>query len=83
MQSALERHPQVAVPKAKDLFFFDRFHHRGLDWYLAHFDTTDETELCMEVCHDYLFDATAIERIAATFPGAHWALSWSTFPSSR
>lgn len=70
VQSALERHPRVTVPAAKDLFYFDRFSHRSLDWYLDHFETTDATEVCVEVCHDYLFDPAAITRIAGRFPKA-------------
>lgn len=71
LQSALERHPQVTVPVAKDLFYFDRFSHRSFDWYLDHFEVTDATEVCVEVCHDYLFDPAAIGRIADRFPKAH------------
>ncbi len=70
VQAVLERHPTVAVPKAKDLHYFNRFFGRGLDWYLGHFDTDPHTTCAVEVCHDYLFDPAAIARIAATFPDA-------------
>jgi hypothetical protein len=70
MQGVLERHPGVVVPAAKDLHFFNRFHRRGLDWYLRQFDPAPQTRTAVEVCHDYLFDEQAIIRIADTFPTA-------------
>ena len=74
MQAVLERHPTVAVPAAKDLHFFNRFHRRGIDWYLRHFDVNDQTTTAVEVCHDYLFDEQAIIRIVDTFPDAKFVV---------
>ncbi len=70
MQAVLERHPTVAVPVTKDLHFFNRFHRRGIDWYLRHFDVDERTSTAVEVCHDYLFDEKAIARIVQAFPSA-------------
>jgi hypothetical protein len=70
MQSVLERHPAVAVPESKDLHFFNRFHHRGMDWYLRQFDPGEQTATAVEVCHDYLFDERAITRLVEAFPKA-------------
>jgi Sulfotransferase family len=70
MQAVLQRHPTVAVPEGKDLHFFNRFHERGIDWYLRQFDVGDRTTTAAEVCHDYLFDEQAIERLVHTFPAA-------------
>jgi Sulfotransferase family len=70
MQAVLERHPTVAVPVTKDLHYFNRFHRRGIDWYLRHFDVDEQTRTAVEVCHDYLFDERAITRIVEAFPSA-------------
>jgi len=70
IHGVLARHPDVAVPKSKDLFYFDRFHDRGSKWYLRHFDTRPGTRVCAEVCHDYLFSDGARERIATFAPAA-------------
>jgi hypothetical protein len=74
MQGVLERHPDVAVPAAKDLHFFNRFHARGIDWYLGQFDPGPATRTAVEVCHDYLFDEQAIMRIVETFPAARFVV---------
>ncbi len=31
-------HPQVYMPVAKDLYFFDRYYDRGMSWYLSQFE---------------------------------------------
>ncbi len=63
-------HPQIAVPKAKDLFFFDRFYDRGVDWYESRFPTSEQARVRLEICHDYLFSAAAAHRIHHHYPGA-------------
>ncbi len=70
MQEVLQRHPTVTVPVSKDLHFFNRFHRRGIDWYLRQFDPEEQTTTAVEVCHDYLFDEQAIVRIVDAFPNA-------------
>ena len=70
IQAVLERHPTVCVPTSKDLHFFNRFHRRGIDWYLRQFDPDEHTTTAVEVCHDYLFDEQAVVRILDTFPTA-------------
>jgi hypothetical protein len=38
----LKRHPAVFIPDAKELHYWDQHHHRGLDWYLSHFQGAPE-----------------------------------------
>jgi Sulfotransferase domain len=58
----LRWHPDAFVPSVKELFFFDRYYDRGLEWYGSHF--RDATQpICAEVCHDYLYSALAAKRI--------------------
>jgi Sulfotransferase family len=70
MQAVLQRHPTVTVPISKDLHFFNRFHRRGIDWYLRQFEPDHQTTTAVEVCHDYLFDGETIARIVDAFPNA-------------
>ncbi len=64
LHEVLLRHPQVFLTEAKDLYFFDRYFDRGLDWYRAQFRQAPETSLVVgEVCQDYLFEPEAPERI--------------------
>jgi hypothetical protein len=69
LHAVLMTHPQALLPAAKDLYFFDRYYGRGLDWYAGHFSGGTAADLVVaEVCHDYLFSPVAAERILATLP---------------
>lgn len=66
----LRSHPQVFVPPAKDVYFFDRFYNKGLAWYASLFRSApDGVAAVGELSHDYLYSAAAAERIAADLPG--------------
>lgn len=64
IQDVLLAHPEVAVPAAKDLYYFDRYFSRGATWYRSQFPVDNGTKVCVEVCHDYLFKADAVGRLA-------------------
>jgi hypothetical protein len=67
--SILRQHPRCFVAPAKDLYFFDRFYDRGLDWYRSFFDAVPASALAIgELSHDYLYSQDAADRIAATLP---------------
>jgi Sulfotransferase domain len=55
-------HRDISTPSIKELYFFDRFHARGLAWYRAQFDA--HTPVALDVSHDYLFSQGASARIA-------------------
>lgn len=59
----LEQADGVFVPPEKDLYFFDQFYGRGVDWYHSFFAKADQSMLCGEVCHDYFTDLNALQRI--------------------
>ena len=65
----LSRHPECYVPAAKDIYFFDRYYDRGLEWYLSFFkDAPPKAKAIGELSHDYLFSAQAASRIARDLP---------------
>jgi hypothetical protein len=66
LHDVLIEHPQVFMTPAKDLYFFDRYFDKGLDWYAAHFDKSADQPIVGEVCQDYLFHPEAAARIEAT-----------------
>lgn len=69
MYELLRRHPRVFVPAIKDLYFFDRYYARGLDWYARFFAAAPATAVAIgELSHDYLFSEQAAERIARDLP---------------
>jgi len=69
IDNLLRRHPDVCMATAKELFFFDRFYHRGWSWYERQFAHCRRGAAVVgEVSHDYLFSAQASERIHAMLP---------------
>ncbi len=65
----LRSHPQIFVPPCKDIYFFDRFYDKGLNWYSSHFPSFSEKPVVGEISHDYLFSETACVRIKKDLPG--------------
>ncbi len=64
LHEVLIAHPQVFMPQAKDLYFFDRYYDKGLGWYLKHFEgARPEHRVVGEVCQDYLADPRCPARI--------------------
>ncbi len=63
LHETLIKHPDVYLTPSKDLYFFDRYHDRGLDWYAAQFKDAREEKVVGEVCQDYLFHPLAAQRI--------------------
>jgi hypothetical protein len=66
LHDVLIEHPQIFMTPAKDLYFFDRYFDKGLDWYAAHFAKAADEPIVGEVCQDYLFHPEAAERISRT-----------------
>lgn len=64
LHEVLIRHPQIFMPPAKDLYFFDRYYDKGMDWYLRHFDPAGPQHTVIgEVTQDYLADPRCPQRI--------------------
>jgi hypothetical protein len=69
LHHVLSQHPQGYVPPSKDIYFFDRYYDRGLEWYFRHFvDCPPDARAVGELSHDYLFSPLAAERIRADLP---------------
>jgi hypothetical protein len=66
----LREHPECYVPPIKDIYFFDRYYDRGMEWYSSFFkDARKESIAIGELSHDYLFSSVARERIFRDLPG--------------
>lgn len=65
---ALRQHPEVFVPVAKDLMFFDLFYGRGAGWYSSFFPEGGAYKACGELTHDYFLDGETARRIQAIVP---------------
>lgn len=68
LAGALAAHPQIYVTPAKDIYFFDRYWDKGLEWYERQFRGATNETVVAEVCHDYLFSSEAAGRIASAIP---------------
>ncbi|WP_182523393.1 sulfotransferase family protein [Nocardioides dongkuii] len=66
LHEMLLKHPDAYLTPAKDLYFFDRYYDRGLEWYAAQFRAARGEAVVGEVCQDYLFHPEAAARIHAT-----------------
>ena len=67
---ALKSHPEIFVPPAKDLYFFDKHYDKGLDWYFGFFSGATEARAIGEMSHDYYFSEVAAKRIKKDLPDA-------------
>lgn len=66
---ALDAHPDVFVPPAKDIMFFDKFYDRGMDWYLSYFAKAGASQARGELSHDYFLSSGTAQRIHERLPG--------------
>lgn len=63
LHEALLRHPEVYVPTAKDLYYFDKYYDRGDIWYESHFSAGALHRARVDISHDYLMSPDAPGRI--------------------
>ena len=64
LHEVLITHPQIYLSAAKDLYFFDRYFDRGMDWYAGHFTGIQPQHTVVgEVCQEYLSSPEAPERM--------------------
>lgn len=67
---ALREHPDVFVPKAKDLKYFDvHYETRSFSQYLKYFQNTDDHRVVGELSHDYFTSPLYADRIRKHLPG--------------
>jgi hypothetical protein len=66
---ALDAHPDVFVPPAKELCFFNNHYDKGYSWYSNFFNDADQnTKALGELTPGYLYVEDAAKRIAQDFP---------------
>lgn len=67
---SLGAHPDVFMAPQKEVHFFDRHYERGVDWYRSRFTGAGGERRIGEATPAYMFDATALERMADLVPDA-------------
>ena len=63
----LERHPDIALCKPKELHFFSAHFDKGVDWYASHFADLPNDRMIGEVSPSYLSHKT-LPRLASILP---------------
>ncbi len=66
----LREHPEVFVPVAGDVMFFDRLYDRGLDFYWSYFRKAAGFKAIGDISHDYFLSAERARRIHDVLPDA-------------
>ncbi|MFZ1989540.1 MAG: sulfotransferase, partial [Alphaproteobacteria bacterium] len=60
--------PDIFVPIAKDIKYFDRHPNRPLEWYLSFFADAGDAKAIGEMSHDYFLDPAIARQIRRHFP---------------
>lgn len=66
----LRAHPEVFLPRRKELHYFDKHWNDGLDWYRSHYAEASGQPALGDATPTYMYKAQAVERMAATLPDA-------------
>lgn len=69
LSRAMKNHPDVFVPRAKELHFFDRHHEKGAGWYEAQFEDAPAGSVAGEAT-PYMYNLVAMGRLADLLPEA-------------
>ena len=68
LHQLLHAHPQVHIPAAKELHYFDLQPEQPAHWYAQHFERSSTAQLCGEITPFYLFHPDVPGRIQALLP---------------
>lgn len=67
---ALEAHPEVFVPQAKELYFYSHHYEKGYEWYSQFFkEANQSTKAIGELTPGYLYSKEVAEHIFNDLPG--------------
>ena len=70
LHQLLTSHPQVFLPKCKEIHFFSLHYAKGTNWYANHFKDAAKDQIKGEITPLYLFDTKAPKRIHKILPEA-------------
>lgn len=68
LHNCLKQHPQLNLPKQKEMQFFNAFYDKGYDWYFESFKHFEPDALWGEITPNYFYSKQAIDRIKENFP---------------
>lgn len=57
------QHPEMYVPESKEIFFWDKYYEKGIEWYKEFYRGAEVYGVRMDISHDYLYSSAAAERV--------------------
>jgi hypothetical protein len=70
LHRVLSSHPDVFLPRRKEVHYFDRNYAKGPEWYAKYFEGAGDRRVLVDITPTYVFRPTTPERIASDLPGA-------------
>ena len=64
----LSQHPELSLPKKKELHYYSKYYHKGKSWYVSHFPIKESGKQSGESTPYYLFHPMVAERLKQDFP---------------
>ena len=64
----LLEHPEIFMPRSKEVHFFDDRFHEGITWYARQFSDAGVRTQIGEATPNYMYDGVAMERILSVLP---------------
>lgn len=71
----MEEHPEILLPKQKDLAFFDKNPDKGIQWYLDQFSSVQNEKAIGEISPEYISSDDCPKLIKEYFPDIRLVLS--------
>ena len=68
LYQVLREHPDIFVPLAKNVLFYDLNYEKGLDWYASYFKDWSQETAAGELSHNYFLSEEIAQRIHDTLP---------------
>jgi len=68
LHQLLSRHPQVYLPRCKEVHYFSLHAHQPPSWYAEHYTEASADQRCGDITPYYLFHPWAAERMASLLP---------------
>lgn len=68
LHQMLKTHPNIYMPKAKEIHYFTLHHEKSISWYKKHFEDKKSEQIAGEITPFYIFHPQAPARIARLIP---------------
>ena len=74
LHKILDMHPNIYLPRFKEVHYFDNHYSKGIEWYKKNFSEAQDKQLCGEITPHYLYHPNVAIRIKNTIPLAKFII---------